>query len=172
MLQAVIFFCTIIYSVQGTIGNVRNLAPRRSCLMSANYPLSIKNVISKLTSSTQTALREQISRMEIELPPGADFGLELTRKRKGGIRSELSMTDKIKASNRDASRLIVEMFSSINLPTVVLFPTSDEAREARDLWAPAYRGQVLSIETPKLKGYGKLRSRRFTAEEQEQVIII
>jgi len=135
-----------------------------------NYPTSIKNVISKMTSSTQLALRNRISRMEIELPIGADFGLNIAKRKSSKLDGDDS--DRIKSSNRDASRLIVEMFSGISLPTVVLFPLAGEARDARDLWAPTYRGQTLSFETPQVKGYGKLRSRRFTAEEQEQVTSI
>jgi len=138
--------------------------------MATNFPTSIKNVITRMTAATQKSLQQKQSRIEIELPPGVDFGLDLNRK--NTIKNEeISSSDKIKRSNRDAARLFIEMFNSINIPTVVLFPEAEEARVARDLWGATCRGQTLSIDTPKVKGYSKLRSRRFTLEEQEQVYI-
>ena len=34
-----------------------------------------------------------------------------------------------------------------------------------------FKGQIFSIDTPSPKGYGKLRSRKFSAEEQEQALM-
>lgn len=138
--------------------------------MSIIYPSSIRNVVSKMTSVTQAALQKRQSRLEIELPPAVDFGLELSRKREIDF-AKISDVDKIKRSNRDASRLFVEMFSSISSSIAVLFPSTGEADTARDLWAPLFRGQILSTDTPSGKGYGKLRSRRFSAQEQEQALM-
>eukprot|EP01041_Mallomonas_annulata_P009104 gene9105-18866_t len=141
-------------------------------MSSVSYPTTIKNVVSKMTSATQSALQQRISRMEIELPPGVDFGLDVSKKREGRLQSDATPTEKNARSNRDAARLIAEMFSSISSSIVALFPTSEEARLARDLWAPLFRGQVMSIDTPVVKGMGKLpRSRRFTDMEQEQALL-
>jgi len=54
---------------------------------------------------------------------------------------------------------------------VVLFPSEDDAAAARSSWTVAFRGTVLSIDAPDAKGYGKLRSRKFTALEQEQALM-
>lgn len=138
--------------------------------VTANYPTTIRAVTSKLTASTQAALQKGISRLEIELPPGADFGLELSRKREGKISTETTPTQKVSRSNRDAARLVLEMFSSIATTTVALFPTAEEARSAREMWAPLFRGQVQSIDSPVAKGMGKSpRSRRVSSADQEQV---
>ena len=137
----------------------------RDVRMEVSYPVKIKNVISKLTASTQKALRDRKSRMEIELPPGVLFGVETTPAKK----SE-SNSDKIKRSNREAARLITEMFSILSSSTVVLFPSEDEAFAARNIWGPTFRGKTISMDVSNKAGFGKLRSRRFTLEEQEQAL--
>ena len=135
-----------------------------------SYPGSIKNVLTKMTQSTQQALQNRCSRMEIELPPGVDFGVkgDVSKKEKKGF----SGTDKVLSSNREAARLFTDMFSQIQSSTTVLFPTENAAYEARNLWSASYRGSVMSIDKPGQgsKGYGKLRSRRFSAQEQEQAL--
>jgi len=64
------------------------------------------------------------------------------------------------------------MFSQLSSTTTVLFPSEGEASIARNLWGPTFRGKVLSIDPPESsKGYGKLRSRRFSAAEQEAALL-
>ena len=41
--------------------------------MNINYPVTIKNVLSKMTQLTQNALRDRKSRMIVELPPVKQF---------------------------------------------------------------------------------------------------
>ena len=79
--------------------------------MSVNYPVKTRNIISKLTASTQKALQARISRMEIELPPAVDYGVETTNKK---LYEAMSDADKIKRSNREVGRLFTEMFSSLS----------------------------------------------------------
>ena len=129
--------------------------------MDAAYPSSIKNVVSKMTKVCQNALSLRISRMEIELPPGADWGVEVHKKSSS---KSLSNTDRVKKSNREAARLFGEMFSALSSNLVVLFPSEEEAFDARTIWGILFRGQVLSIDAPSAKGYGKLRSRKFTLQ--------
>jgi hypothetical protein len=136
--------------------------------MIAKYPTTIKSVVSKMTQATQKALSSRKSRMEIELPPGVDFGVELGDKKK---KNSMSDTEKVLVSNREAARLFTEMFSSIQSTTTVLFPTENAAFEARNLWSASFRGQVVSVDTPGSKGYGKLRSRKFSLAEQEQALM-
>lgn len=132
--------------------------------MSYAYPVTIKNVLTKMTQATQSALRDKNSRMRVELPPGVDFGVEAA-KRGGENKSD------IKKSNREAARLFGEMFTPLSSNMVVLFPSEDDAAAARSTWTVAFRGTVLSIDAPDAKGYGKLRSRKFTALEQEQALM-
>lgn len=137
---------------------------------SIDYPIKTKNIISKLTSNIQLALQNQLSRIEIEMPPGTNYGVEVKSKQSQLLDRE-SKSDLIRNSNREVARLLTEMFVSISSSTTVLFPTEDEAFKARNLWGGLFRGKVLSIDTPDAKGYGKLRSRRFTIEEQEQALL-
>ena len=137
----------------------------------STYPTKIKDVVSKLTQVTQTALQNRNSRMEIELPPTAEYGIEPTKNN-----DLLSMPDKIKKSNREAARLFTDMFSSISSTVTVLFPSEGEASTARSLWTGGakgalFRGKVLSIDSPAPKGYSNLRSRKFTFEEQQQALL-
>jgi len=138
--------------------------------MAIIYPSSIRNVISKMTASTQKALGARCSRMEIELPPGVEFGVKGDK----SIKEKKGFTgaDKVLASNREAARLYTEMFNQIQSSTTVLFPTENQAYEARNLWSASFRGKVGSIDAPGqgAKGYGKLRSRKFSAQEQEQAL--
>lgn len=136
-------------------------------LTDPQYPTKIKSVLSKLTACTQRALQDRNSRIEIELPPGVDFGVEKRSKAAGAEDDR----DRIGRSNREAARLITEMFSVLGDSTVVLFPSEAEAATARNLWSKSFRGKVLSIDVPSPKGYSNLRSRRFSAEQQEQALL-
>ena len=70
--------------------------------MAYDYPISLKQVVTKMTKSTQNALRQRNSRMQVELPPGVDFGVEVAKKSEGA--------KDIKKSNREVARLFGEMF--------------------------------------------------------------
>ena len=63
------------------------------------------------------------------------------------------------------------MLTAFSPKIAVLFPTEDEASAARNTWGALFRGPVLSIEAPDAQGYGKLRSRRFSAAEQQQALL-
>lgn len=136
--------------------------------MSIQYPIKIKSIISKLTQTTQLSLQKQMSRISIELPPGVEFGVETSS---SIAKSSATPSQKNISSNREIARLLAEMFSTLSSTSVVLFPTETEANNARNLWGKTYKGKVLSIDVPdSVKGYGKLRSRKFSLEEQEQAL--
>ena len=129
------------------------------------YPVTLKQVVSRMTKMTQNALRGRNSRMQVELPPGVDFGVEIAKKSEGA--------KDIKKSNREAARLFGEMFQPLSSNLVVMFSTEAEAETARKSWGVVFRGDVLCIDAPnkEAKGYGKLRSRKFTLQEQEQALM-
>lgn len=108
-------------------------------VMSVMYPTKIKDIVSRMTQVTQKALQNRHSRMEVELPPTADFGVESAKNPRNAA-SGLSTADQIKRSNRESARLFTEMFSSLSSTTAVLFPTETEASTARNLWGAAFRG--------------------------------
>jgi len=141
----------------------------------AAYPVTVKNVVSRMTASCQNALENRVSRLEVELPPAVDWGVEIKRVSGSNMNNQASTgnLERTKKSNREAARMFIEMFSALSSSTVVMFPTEIEAEEARNSWASSFRGLVTSLDTPSksAKGYSKLRSRRFTAEEQEAVLL-
>ena len=130
--------------------------------------MKIRSIVTKMKDATQKALKSKLSRIEIELPPTADYGVE-----KGGIFDNLSELEKVKRSNREAARLFTEMFSMLSSTTVCMFTTQNEARNAKASFGGAFRGQCLSIDggAKGAKGFSNLRSRRFTAEEQEMALL-
>jgi len=143
-----------------------------SAAATSQYPVAIKNVVSKLTQSCQRALEGRCSRIEVELPPAVDWGVEIKKGSTSMGPQGGGNLEKMKKSNREAARLFTEMFAALQTTTVVMFPTELEAMEARGAWTQ-FRGQCLSFESPtkSAKGFSKLRSRRFTAEEQEAVLM-
>ena len=140
-------------------------------MVSPSYPTKINQVVSKMTAATQKALQNRLSRIEIELPPGVEFGVEAA-KGKSKTFAEMSPSDRIKKSNREAARLFTEMFKIIAPTTVCMFPSEDEASMARNIWGSTFSGQVLSIDAAAAsKGATNLRSRRFSIEEQEAALL-
>lgn len=55
--------------------HVMNIPRNRLFVMvsTVDYPIKIRNVISKMTNSCQKAINDKLSRMMIELPPGVNF---------------------------------------------------------------------------------------------------
>lgn len=139
----------------------------------SDYPLKIKDVVTRLTASIQKSLQARKSRISIELPPAADFGVE--RSSKSNALATGGDSDAIKKSNREAARLITEMFAVLSTTTVVIFSTEEEAAQARTLWSSGsnkFKGKLFSSEPPvQKKGMGKLQSRRFSLQEQEQALL-
>ena len=83
-----------------------------------------------------------------------------------------SNTDKIRRSNREAARLVAEMFSVLSTSAVALFPSEIEASEARVKWGSSFKGQIFSIDTPSAsKGMANLYSKRISPQEQEQALL-
>jgi len=128
-----------------------------------DYPKNIKSIVTKLTSCTQNALRNQESRVQIELPPGATLGVESKK-------AQLD-SDKVMQSNREVALLYCEMFKVMSSTSTVLFTSENEASTARNLWGSKFGGRVLAIDVKLSKGMGKLRSRKFSAEEQEAALL-
>lgn len=112
-----------------------------------NYPTSIKDVVKRLTSNIQKALKAQESRISVELPPAVDFGVE--DKSKSTKVTSSFFADRVVASNREAARLITAMFTVLSGTTVVLFSTESEATVARSTWGADFKGKTISFEGAK-----------------------
>lgn len=78
----------------------------------------------------------------------------------------------MKKSNREAARLVAEMFSVLSATAIALFPSETEANDARVKWGSTFKGQVFSIDTPSgSKGMGNLYSKRISPQEKEQALL-
>ena len=78
-------------------------------------PTSVKVAISDMTGATQAALQSRCSRMDVELPPGVELGVEKGSKATSGLFNEGGDADaaiaSVMRSDRELARLYVEMFS-------------------------------------------------------------
>jgi hypothetical protein len=109
-------------------------------------PKDIKDAVTKCQQSVQKALSARISRMEIEMPVGANFGIEdnstknkQSKKNKRDYDKDdttgLTMT-KLDTSNRELARLFVEMFQPLGGSHIcAIYNTEDLADEARLRWS-------------------------------------
>ena len=108
-------------------------------------PKDVKDAVTKCRQSVQRALGARISRMEIEMPVGANFGIEDGKQSKSKRSNDkrdydedetgLTMT-KLDKSNRELARLFVEMFQPLGGRHIcAIFNTEDLADEARLRWS-------------------------------------
>jgi hypothetical protein len=138
---------TTITSSRLSIGNVFGDQTKEEQL-----PKDVKDAISKCRGAVQRALENRLSRMDIEMPVGANFGVEKSKKslskRKGGLSSltdngdsssdgEDGLTmEKLDTSNRELARLFVEMFQPLGGQHIsAVFNDEFLADEARKLWS-------------------------------------
>ena len=109
-------------------------------------PKDVKDAISKCRGAVQKSLENRMSRMEIEMPVGANFGVEKKKsnRRKSSLASltndsnegEEGLTmEKLDTSNRELARLFVEMFQPLGGQHITaVFNNEILADEARQLW--------------------------------------
>lgn len=111
-------------------------------------PKDVKDAISKCRGAVQKGLEDRISRMDIEMPVGANFGVEkkkASKTKRGGNLSSLTGADdeqnegltleKLDTSNRELALLFVEMFQPLGGEHIAaVFNDEYLADEARMLW--------------------------------------
>eukprot|EP00984_Skeletonema_dohrnii_P029530 scaffold20262_cov129-Skeletonema_dohrnii-CCMP3373.AAC.1 len=115
-------------------------------------PKDVKDAISKCRGAVQTALENRLSRMDVEMPVGANFGVEKKKASSRRKSSLASLTDggdssmeggeegltmeKLDTSNRELARLFVEMFQPLGGKHIsAVFNDEILADEARKLWS-------------------------------------
>lgn len=110
-------------------------------------PKDVKDAISKCRGAVQNALENRLSRMDVEMPVGANFGVEKKKSSSGRKSSLASLTDddsstegltmeKLDTSNRELARLFVEMFQPLGGQHIsAVFNDENVADEARKLWS-------------------------------------
>lgn len=80
-----------------------------------SFPKDVKEAVTRCRASVQEALGKRISRMDIEFPVGANFGVEKGGKKQSQKKSSagvatLPTKDLLDTSDRELARIFVEMF--------------------------------------------------------------
>mmetsp|Transcript_24489 Transcript_24489/g.30084 ORF Transcript_24489/g.30084 Transcript_24489/m.30084 type:complete len:345 (+) Transcript_24489:35-1069(+) len=119
-------------------------------------PRDVKDAVSKCRESVQSALSDRLSRMEVELPVGASFGVEKSSQSKkqteGGV-DGVSL-EVLQQSNRELCRIFVDMFGPVGGENICsVFMEESLADVARKKWkgdSSAYC-QIASLNKSKQK---------------------
>ena len=111
-------------------------------------PKDVKDAVSRCRAAVQTALEQRLSRMDVEMPVGANFGVEkgAAGKKKGGGRMADALNDstngggaptmdQLTKSDRELARIFVEMFQPVGGEGIsVIFKDEGLAEQARKRW--------------------------------------
>ncbi|GAX23561.1 hypothetical protein FisN_14Hh261 [Fistulifera solaris] len=96
-----------------------------------SLPKDVKEAVSKCREATQEALKNRISRMDIEFPVGTKFNVEKSATKSKG---PPSLQD-FQRSDRELARLFVDMFQPVGGDRIaVIFKDDDQAKQAKNLW--------------------------------------
>lgn len=110
-------------------------------------PKDVKDAISKCRGAVQKGLEDKISRMDVEMPVGSNFGVENKKSSKnkrgnlssltGGDEEQEGLTmEKLNTSNRELARLFVEMFQPLGGQHIsTVFSDQYLADQARQRWS-------------------------------------
>ena len=98
-------------------------------------PKNIKESVSQLRGSVQAALQSRLSRMDIEMPYAANYGVEGRKTAKAEDMSMIRLED-AQASDRELARLIAEMFkgTGIDQNMAIAFSDGTQAKKAIRQW--------------------------------------
>ena len=111
-------------------------------------PKDVKDAVSRCRAAVQTALEQRLSRMDVEMPVGANFGVEkgAAGKKKGGGRMADALNDstngggaptmdQLTKSDRELARIFVEMFQPVGGEGIsCIFKDEGLAEQARKRW--------------------------------------
>ena len=153
-------FVAVSHSTLGSpLGSPRGLSRCAIVAKEAALPRDIKEVVNQMRASVQSALQARVSRIDVDLPIGAEFGVEQggeTRKRG----AKLTSAD-VARSDREVARLFVEMFEGTGLRPLVLFAEEKQAVRAKELWPGVdARIAVLGASKPKAEQPRKAAKKR------------
>jgi hypothetical protein len=133
-------------------------------------PRDVKDAVSSCRAAVQVALKNQISRMDIEFPVGTKFGVEKGDKKKakndgGPTKSILDQSD------RELARLFVEMFQPVGGDNIcVAFNDQGLADLANKQWDLGFQSRVLAMNRNKgVKKEGKAKPKGFAAKMAAEV---
>eukprot|EP00977_Amphora_coffeiformis_P007354 scaffold1593_cov156-Amphora_coffeaeformis.AAC.3 len=136
-------------------------------------PSDVKEAVTKCRAATQEALKDRVSRMDIEFPVGAKFNVEPQPKRKGASADGTPTKTDLERSDRELARLFVDMFQPVGGEHLaVIFPEMTAAEAAKKKWKGDATAQcrILSLDRRKSSGRKeKVKSLGFAAKLAAEV---
>lgn len=142
----------------------------------ATFPKDVKDAVSKCRSAVQEALGKRLSRMDIEFPVGAKFGVEKQAKQRKQQRSDNDDGAPTKAmldtSDRELARLFVDMFQPVGGENIaVVFSDESLADQARKNWKgdPTAACRIMSMKRNKNSKKKKKKPQGFAAKMEAEV---
>jgi hypothetical protein len=121
---------------------------------STELPRDVKDAVSKCRAAVQQALGDRCSRIDIEMPVGAKFGVEKTpgKKQKATQMDGPPTRDMLDTSNRELARLFVDMFQPVGGDNIaVVFNEQGLADAAKKKWKgdPTAASRIMAINRKK-----------------------
>ncbi len=141
------------------------------------FPKDVKDAVSKCRAAVQEALGQRLSRMDIEFPVGAKFGVEKqanNEKKQRTSRDEQGAPTRavLDTSDRELARLFVEMFQPVGGEHIaVVFSDESLADEAKKAWKSDSTAtcRILSTGRSKKKNAKKKKPQGFAAKMEAEV---
>lgn len=138
------------------------------------FPKDVKDAVSKCRAAVQEALTKRQSRMDVEFPVGAKFGVEPISKkqRKQQQQQETPTRQVLDTSNRELARLFVDMFAPVGGENIaVVFADDTLADQARKQWKgdPTAACRIMSLNKGKKKQGRKKKPLGFAAKMEAEV---
>lgn len=124
-------------------------------------PRDVKEAVTKCRAAVQEALQKRLSRMDIEMPVGAKFGVEKGNKKKKKMDNDsidgAPTKAELETSDRELARIFVEMFQPLGGEHIsVIFNEANMAELAKKKWKgdPSSSSRVMSLGRRKKKAGG------------------
>jgi len=145
----------------------------------AEFPKDVKDAVSKCRAAVQEALGQRISRMDIEFPVGAKFGVEKQQSAKKQRKQQQANTEDgaptkavLDTSDRELARLFVDMFQPVGGEHIaVVFSGESLAEQARKSWKGDATAscRILSTGRSKKLNTKKKKPQGFAAKMEAEV---
>jgi len=141
-----------------------------------SFPKDVKEAVSRCRASVQEALGKRVSRMDIEFPVGANFGIEKLREKSAkqsssGGDAGVPTKALLDTSDRELTRIFVEMFQPLGGEAIcVIFTDMALADKARSIWKDDSSAtcRILSLGRKK-SGASQKKTKGFAAKMAEEV---
>jgi hypothetical protein len=142
---------------------------------SVSLPRDVKEAVSKCRQATQDALKDRLSRMDIEFPVGTKFGVEKIPSQKGrkssaataGVNDGGPTKAILDQSDRELARLFVEMFQPVGGDNIVVaFVDESLADAARQNWKNDYGATSRVMAMNRRRGVKSDKSKKDTKKSK------